>query len=127
MSFAELETRVRPSGAIGRHLADRVLGVAELARGAGIDIGEAYGLGDSPLVLLTALQSAFEPDPSSCRHVTLPAPAIDDEGRYVARPDGRPIRVYTQLDGRLVLEDMVAKLALAAGIGGDVRPSPGGR
>lgn len=113
MSFAELETRLRPCGAIGEYLAERVAQVAAMAGAHGLDIGETYGLGDSPLVLLTALQAAFEPDPSSSRHVTLPAPAIDDDGRYVPRPDGRPIRVYTQLDTRLLLEDLVAKLARA--------------
>ena len=37
--------------------------------------------------------------------------SLDDEGRYVSRPDGRPIRVYTQLDTRLILEDLFAKLS----------------
>ncbi|MEZ0448315.1 nucleoside hydrolase [Cellulomonas sp. ICMP 17802] len=111
MSMAELETRVRPHGAIGEHLVDRLVAVTEMAAAHGFHAGEVYILGDSPLVLLTALQSSFEPDPSSCRYVTLPAPAIDDEGRYVARPGGRPIRVYTHLDNRLMFDDLVAKLA----------------
>ncbi|WP_426592117.1 nucleoside hydrolase [Cellulomonas sp. McL0617] len=111
MSFAELETRVRPHGAIGEHLVSRLQDVVEMAAAHGFDSGEVYILGDSPLVLLTALQSSFEPDPSSSRYVTVPAPGIDDEGRYVARQSGRPIRVYTHLDVRLMLEDLVAKLA----------------
>lgn len=110
MSFAELETRVRPHGAIGSHLVDRLQDVVDMAASHGFDSGEVYILGDSPLVLLTALQSSFEPDPSSSRYVTVPAPAIDDEGQYVARPSGRPIRVYTHLDLRLMFEDLVAKL-----------------
>ncbi|WP_024287346.1 nucleoside hydrolase [Cellulomonas sp. KRMCY2] len=111
MSVAELETRVRPHGAIGEHLVASLEAVNKMAAGHGFDFGEVYILGDSPLVLLTALQSSFEPDPSSSRYVTLSAPTIDDDGRYVARPDGRWIRVYTHLDLRLMLEDMVAKLA----------------
>ena len=78
-------------------------------------LGETYVAGDSPLVALTALQSAFEPDPSSSFYDVVPAPEIGDDGRYVPRPDGRPIRVYTQIDNRLMLEDLYAKLALHAG------------
>jgi purine nucleosidase len=35
----------------------------------------------------------------------------DASGRYVARPDGRPIRVFTRIDTRLMFEDLFAKLA----------------
>jgi hypothetical protein len=111
VSDAELEARVRPCGALGPHLLEQLRAVKEPARSDGRDLGETYILGDSPLVLLSALQSPYQPDPSSSSYVTLPAPAIDDEGRYVPRPDGRPIRVYTQLDSRLILEDLFAKLA----------------
>jgi len=34
-----------------------------------LKIGETYIMGDSPLVLLTALQSSFEADPSSSSYV----------------------------------------------------------
>jgi hypothetical protein len=43
--------------------------------------------------------------------MTVPAPAIDERGAYVDREDGRPIRVYTRIDTRLMFEDMMAKLA----------------
>lgn len=111
MSFDELDLHVRPSGALGAHLVDALETVRRLAGGAGLDIGETYILGDSPLVLLTALQSAFEADPSSSRYVTMPAPRIADDGSYVPRADGHPIRVYTHLDLRLMFGDLVAKLA----------------
>ena len=114
MSSAELDTRVRPHGAIGAHLVDAIDAVRAMAGTHGFDLGETYILGDSPLVLLTALQSAFEADPSSSRYVTLPAPRIDGEGRYLPRADGRPIRVYTHLDVRLMIDDLVAKLSLHA-------------
>ena len=45
--------------------------------------------------------------------VIVPAPRMDAEGRYVERRDGRPIRVYTQIDVRLMFGDLVAKLRLA--------------
>lgn len=113
-SFAELEVRMRPHGAIGEHLYAALQRVRALLDEHGMHAGETYILGDSPLVLLSALQSLFEPDPSSSRYVTMPAPAIADDGTYVPRPDGRPIRVYTHLDNRLMLEDLYAKLAAAA-------------
>lgn len=113
MSFAELDARVRPCGPIGAHLVSSLDRVVARAAEHGRDLGETYVLGDSPLVLLTALQSAFEPDPSSCRYVVVPAPRLDAEGRYVERQDGRPIRVYTHIDNRLMFEDMVAKFCRA--------------
>jgi hypothetical protein len=110
VSSSELEDRVRPSGVIGAHLAaaiDRVIGFTSEVD---INLGETYVLGDSPLVLLTALQTAFEPDPASSDYVVLPAPAFDDEGRYLPRATGRSIRVYTRLDNRLMFEDLYSKL-----------------
>lgn len=113
-STAELELHVRSAGPLGTHVADALDRVATMAGAHGLHLGETYVLGDTPLVLLTALQSAFEPDPSSSRYVELPAPRIDDEGAYVPRADGRPIRVYTHLDNRLALGDLFARLALHA-------------
>jgi purine nucleosidase len=69
-----------------------------------------YILGDSPLVTLTALMSPWTPDPSSSLYVTRPCPNISDRGEYVPRPEGRPIRVYTQIDARLTFEDLYSKL-----------------
>ncbi len=75
-------------------------------------LGETYILGDSPLVLLTALQSSFEADPSSSRYSLVPAPAIDDAGLYKFNSNARNIRVYTDLDLRLMFEDFFLKLAM---------------
>jgi len=77
-----------------------------------INIGETYILGDSPLVLLTALQSSFEPDPSSSQYVVRQAPRINQAGIYAHNHAGRPIRVYTQLDTNLMFADFFAKLEL---------------
>jgi purine nucleosidase len=110
VSMAELEQQVRPMGRLGAHLVDAMARVFELAAPHGFALGETYIMGDSPLVLLTALQSAFQPDPSSSRYETLPAPEIGDDGRYVAGSGGRPIRVYTDLDLRLMFGDFFAKL-----------------
>jgi purine nucleosidase len=102
---------VAATGPLGRHLYDEVALVmrmvaAHLGGGA-----ETYALGDSPLVLLTALQSVFEPDPSSSRYVERPTPALGDDGGYLPVPGARPMRVYTWVDTRLMFEDLYLKLA----------------
>ena len=111
LTHAELRTGIRPLGAVGAYLHDEILHVATMLRQLGMNAGEVYVMGDQPLVLLTALQTAFEPDPASSDYVTVPAPRIDAAGLYEPRPDGRPIRVYTDVDNRLTFEDLRAKLA----------------
>jgi hypothetical protein len=113
VSMTELITQVRPAGRIGSHLYDRIFDIFELAAGGGLNMGETYILGDNPLVLLTALQSSFEMDPSSSSCSVIPRPRVDDHGGYVADPDGAAMRVYSRLDLRLMFEDLYAKLELA--------------
>lgn len=114
VSHAELEARVRPMGPLGEYLARAIDTVVERAAAWGRSLGETYALGDSPLVLLTALQSAFEPDPSSSFHVTKPTPWLNSDGSYIQMPSSRPMRVYTDLDTRLMFEDFYLKLRLFA-------------
>lgn len=113
-THAEMQTQIRPLGQLGAYLTDSIERVMQWTGQVGYNIGDTYALGDSPLVTLTALQSSFEADPSSSSYVTRPAPRLDAEGRYVPRPDGRPIRVYTQIDTRLTFGDMIARLRLFA-------------
>jgi purine nucleosidase len=109
VSMSELVARVQGRGPVGGYLyAALVRAHAREER----NLGETYVLGDNPLVLLTALQTQFEPATSSSAYAVLPTPWIDDDGSCRARRDGRPIRVYTRLDVRLMLEDLFAKLAL---------------
>ena len=79
-----------------------------------LNIGETYVLGDSPLVLLTALQSSFEADPSSSEYVLKNCPMINAQGGYDYNAGGRNIRVYTRLDINLMFNDFFAKLELNA-------------
>src|SRR3954471_21939364 len=114
VSFAELRLRMAGEGPLGARLFAALDAVRTTAGAHGIDLGETYALGDSPLVLLTALQSSFEPDPSSSRYVVRETPGIGDDGRYAPVPGRRPMRVYTHLDTRLLVEDLFAKLRLHA-------------
>ena len=114
-SMSELILRVRSRGAIGAHLYQTLVDVCELVAGAGLNMGEVYVLGDSPLVLLTALQTGFEADPASSSYAVLPRPRIGADGSYLPNPAGQPLRVYSGLDVRVMLEDLYAKLELATG------------
>jgi len=115
VGYAELVARVRPAGAAGEYLVanvERVMKLVALQPPAHrITLGETYILGDSALVTLTALQSPFQPDPSSSTYALRPRPTIDDKGAYGKGAGGRPIRVYTRIDTRLTFEDLYARLA----------------
>jgi inosine-uridine nucleoside N-ribohydrolase len=114
LSTAELITRVGSAGPLGAHLERAITRVSTMAGAHGISLGETYICGDSPLVLLTALQSAFEPDPSSSDYVVRSTPSFDDEGGYAEVAGARELRVYTRLDVRLMFDDLFAKLDLLA-------------
>jgi len=113
-SRSELMLRLRSRGELGRFLFGRISRVIGLIAQYGFASSETYILGDSPLVLLTALQTPFQPAPASCAYVTRPCPRLSARGRYEDAPTGRPIRVYTSLDTRLLFEDLFAKLQMHA-------------
>lgn len=111
---AELKTRVFPHGELGRYLFSSLGRVSTFMEEMGRPVGEVYVLGDSPLVLLSTLQTAFEPTPASSTWITKPCPRILGNGLYEENPSGRPLRVFTSLDNRLMFEDFYAKLELLA-------------
>jgi purine nucleosidase len=116
LPYSSLVLKVKGQGKIGGYLATNIERIMKLAIQYNFNIGETYVIGDSPLVLLTALQSSFEADPSSSRYVLRPAPLINSQGLYEVNTTGRNIRVYTDLDGHLLLEDFFSKLSLFAQI-----------
>jgi inosine-uridine nucleoside N-ribohydrolase len=115
-SRSEMLVRMRTQGPLGEHLFDALGEFAARFTQLGMHMGETYVLGDSPLVLLTALWSNFDPAPASSEWVLRPRPRINDAGDYEANPDGPPLRVFTRLDVRLLLEDLYARLALLASV-----------
>lgn len=112
MPYSELLLKVKTQGKTGKYLADKIEALMRMTAKFNLKIGETYIMGDSPLVLLTALQSSFEADPSSSQYVTRQAPLISNQGLYEVNNAGRNIRIYTQLDTRLLFEDFFAKLSL---------------
>jgi len=111
-SYAELLTKVKPLGETGKYLVNALEGIMKMGVKVNYHIGETYILGDSPLVLLTALQSSFEADPSSSDYIVMQSPLINDKGLYETNSSGRNIRVYTKIDTRLMFDDLIAKLQL---------------
>ncbi|WP_294330317.1 nucleoside hydrolase [uncultured Sphingomonas sp.] len=111
IGMAELEAALAGAGRAGAFLLDALQAV----RGRFPDgLGETYILGDSPLVTLTALQTPYEPDSASSDYVVRPTPKLGPDGRYLADPRGRPMRVYRAIDTRLTFTDLFAKLRAAA-------------
>lgn len=111
-SLAELLTLLEPCGEIGNYLTNKVTGLMSELSQYNARMGEVYILGDSPLVLLTALQTGFESDPASSHYIIRQAPLIAPDGTYRYNPIGRNIRVYDRIDTRLMFGDMLAKLKM---------------
>jgi inosine-uridine nucleoside N-ribohydrolase len=112
MPYASLLARVKTQGKIGEYLTDNIERMMKLAVKYNFNVGEVYIIGDSPLVLFTALQSSFEADPSSSTYALHTRPIINSLGVYETNEKNGNIRVYTQIDTRLILEDLYAKLYL---------------
>lgn len=112
LPYSSLVYRIKKEGAIGLFLTSALENIMRRTARFNLNLGETYILGDSPLVLLTALQSSFEADPSSSTYELRPAPLINEAGLYEANSRGRSIRVYKDLDVRLLFEDFFAKLSL---------------
>ena len=108
-SHAELTLKFKNNGPTGTYLMKKL---DELFAKANYNLGESYVLGDSPLVLFTALQSSWESDPSSSLYVIKNKPSVNDKGQYTVSQTSGKIRVYTRLDTRLMLDDFYAKLCL---------------
>jgi inosine-uridine nucleoside N-ribohydrolase len=111
LPYSQLLLKIKPQGKIGTYLTGVLENVMTRIQKY-VNLGEVYILGDSPLVLLTALQSSFEADPSSSEYVIKTAPLINAQGDYAFNHQGRNIRVYTRIDTNLMFEDFFAKLEL---------------
>lgn len=112
LPYSQLLLKVKPQGKTGNYLSKIIENLMLRLEQYNLNIGETYVMGDSPLVLLTALQSSFEADPSSSEYSIEIAPRISAQGAYEFNPKGRNIRVYTRLDINLMFNDFFAKLEL---------------
>ncbi|CAN7169899.1 nucleoside hydrolase [Phenylobacterium sp. LjRoot225] len=119
VSDTEIQAYVAPHGAIGAWLYQKVVDYP-LKYMKALNMGETWSLGDSPLVVLTALTdwspSAVSPRPfkyertGSSAYETVPAPHLNADGTSAPQPGGRMIRVYRSVDTRMMFSDFFAKL-----------------
>jgi len=118
-SIPDLELHLGSAGPLGAHLYGELVAADQELNSLGISTGETFVLGDSPLVLVTALPTGFDPDPASSPSVRVVAPVVGDDGNYVDAPGARrelrrrePVRVFSALDSGLLLRDLYAKVRL---------------
>lgn len=111
IGIAEIQRRIAPCGAIGRHLFRQLVDYNNSPR-AGWTAGESWSLGDSP-----AVGVVLEPN---CGHsVWREAPVLRDDTSYEFVPGRRLIRVYQSINSRFIIEDFISKLELTYGNGPD--------
>lgn len=109
VSLAELALKVKPRGELGEYLFRQLIELNDKlgSNNGGFPKGEMWTLGDSPAVSLLIDDQPYD-------YEFKPAPRITSDMHYVHHQKERLIRVYHDVDSRLILEDMYAKLALFA-------------
>ncbi len=104
IGIAEIKRRISPLGEIGRHLFENLM-TYNNSEGAGWTQGESWSLGDSPAIAIAI-------NPGCGHYKTIKAPTVADDTSSVEDPDAPAIRLYTDVDSRYILEDLIAKLQL---------------
>ena len=106
IGIAEIQRRIRPCGRIGEHLFDQLVRY-NLSKFAGWTKGESWSLGDLPAIAI-----ALNPDCGHFKMAKAPKVAADTSSEICE--ENPEIRIYTDVDSRYILEDMIAKLELFA-------------
>lgn len=106
--FTVLRARCRRAGALGKYLMEQLNGVRQMIAGFMGHPGATYVLGDQPLVLLSSLQTTFEPDAASSTYDVIPRVQLAEDGNYRYPEQARPMRRYTQIDNNPLFDDMFA-------------------
>jgi inosine-uridine nucleoside N-ribohydrolase len=108
-SLAELQYKVQPCGEIGNYLFTQLIEfLNESADSGSWPRAESLDICDLTIIGLLMEDHKF------C-YTWEKAPFITPEMRYEYNPHSRPIRVYHDIDGRYILEDLFAKLAINYG------------
>lgn len=108
ITLAELAHRVSPCGSIGKYLFEQLVqdNLQEYNPHFLLRTGENWTLGDNATIAVL-IQNQFRGN-----WYTAPAPTFREDLCYGENPDGKPIRIYTDLDVRMTLEDFYGKLQL---------------
>lgn len=121
ISFAELMTRIRPCGELGRYLVEKMMSVNDFYGQIPLRLdfphGELWSIGDQPTVSVLLENAAGR------NFHTVKAPHINDDMTYSENPDGKEILVFDSIDRRLTMEDLFAKLLLCYGGGCEFLPA----
>jgi purine nucleosidase len=112
VSYAELAEKVYDKGPLGKYLVEQLIDWNKRASAVNfpwypLDGIEHRSLGDSPVVGVIMY-------PESGWSEWRAAPEFNSEMNYVHTGKYRPIKVYTSVDTRFILEDFFAKLAIFA-------------
>ncbi|MBW3070168.1 nucleoside hydrolase [Actinomyces sp. 594] len=113
VSMATIRRGCARAGALGAYLLGELNQVRAMVAGMAHP-GATYVLGDQPLVLLSSLQTTFEPDAASSYYDVIPTPRIAQDGTYRYPQNTRPMRRYQRIDNRLLFDDMFDSLAALA-------------
>lgn len=108
VSLAEIAAKVAPCGKIGAYLLEQLVqdNLEEFNPYFLLRTGENWTLGDNSTVAVL-LENRFRGN-----WTERPAPIINADLTYGKNPAGRPIRVYSEIDVRLTLEDFFSKMQL---------------
>lgn len=101
ISVAEMAADMRPISPFSRWLYDRFTSPPDF-----VDLGGGWPMGDSPLVLLSALNT------QSCVMRELPARRITGKLGYGEEIPGRLVTVMEEVDARFIHADFLARLKL---------------
>ena len=106
--FTVIRSGCRRAGALGEYLLGRLTLVRQMLAPVVGHAGATYVLGDQPLVLLSSLQTTFEPDTASSAYDLVPRVALAADGTYRYPQDTRSMRLYTRVDNAILFDDMFA-------------------
>lgn len=124
VSATEIDAYVAPHGKVGAWLYQKLIdypqSFAKVTRFK-LNTGETWTLGDSPLAVLTSLgdwvpnfaggKLTFDKT-SAANFDEVICPTLNPDGTFTPREQGRKIRIYKDIDTRLMFSDFFAKLAV---------------
>lgn len=113
LTFAELMTKVKRMGTIGDYLCEKMFEVNDwygnIPTRMSFPHGETWSIGDQPTV-----SALLENEAGQKRHLQQ-APKIAEDMTYLPGDGERKIYVYDDIDRRVTMDDLFAKLALCYG------------
>lgn len=107
ISFAEIQKKIASCGAIGEFLYKNLIGFYE-GKNSAWSASESWSLGDSPAVGVVL-------EPNCGGKMQVPAPFIESDNSYTYKENAPLIWVYTSINSRFIIEDLICKLQILYG------------